>query len=54
MRCREARGVLLVYTWAMWDGGKVWVKTVERNSKHVPVLIGLQQGLVLSPFYLPR
>nr|XP_016433670.1 PREDICTED: uncharacterized protein LOC107760169 [Nicotiana tabacum] len=34
----------------MYDGAKIWVRTVGRDSEHFPVVMGLHQGSALSPF----
>lgn len=52
-RCFEARGVLGAYLRAikdMNDGAKSQVRTVEGESNHFLVAIGLHQESTLNPF----
>ncbi|XP_070007437.1 secreted RxLR effector protein 78-like [Nicotiana sylvestris] len=51
-RCLEAKGMLVPYIMAikgMYDGAKTQVRTVEGDSEHFPIVMGLHQGSTLNP-----
>lgn len=53
MRCLEARGELVMYSRTikdMYDGAKILVKTIGRDSEHLPILIGLHHKSTLNSF----